>query len=1300
VKREWWKIVLVVVSVLIVTSIVSATNACCEYTENGEWCQYVDEGECDSDYLSAYTSCEQTSYCQVGTCYSSTDGLCFANTAQSTCQNERGYTWTAETKDKVPQCQQGCCVIADQAFYVTEVKCKSVGSGYSDAAISFDTSFGTELECLNSVKNLDEGCCVTEEEAIFQTRAECSVASNDPEVGTNFTEVGFHEDMLCSNDLLSNECAKQHSTNCYEGRVYWFDSCGNRENIYSSDERESHNGGYVLDEEDSCVVDGAEDTECGNCNYAGGNLCGEDKNNKMKVGDVICKDLNCYDTFENDASPLSGYDKQNGESWCVYDSKPGDAADTVGSRHYRHICINGEEIVEPCSDFREEMCISGILNEETFGNMEALNLDQAGSYVEAACRENRQDCEVCNDATAGATANYNCCINEDVRDCLWFEADLPDTVEDSSVYTEDGLSPGICVPQVPKGQVFWSEDGSADTASDGSVCDVASTSCTIEYRLGGVKRLITGKGKRSDKDDWEITAMSPDGCAERDWLVDRNNLCRAQGDCGAHYNFNGQAGVDGFSSSLFDEKFFFEHEEFSVKDLGDWDYYAEVDEWDESSDIPFGVNNPKFYKNPIFYAGIASFLVGGSKGMQACKNEELYKAQLKEATSKHSAEIKCEKNNEGEDLTKCLEKLKNTKTDTPPAGGDTPEVTSRLETVTETTPLDTTATAVAAPSLAPEIDASSLASGASGLQGLGSSFSGLDIGDSAECFVSSAIPILGLLQGGYGALGTDSNTKSLNNLASLEGATQAAGTAQQLAKTAKKAQSAGTASKVANVFTIAAVAYLAVEYGYENKSSFTYDINCGMWQAPSGGSECEVCNNLDTPCSEYKCRSLGAACDLVNAGTSNETCVSLHVNDVNSPIIEPLEAVFSDDFTIETGLYEGNKGFKINEKIPAFTNVQIGLSTDEPSQCKYTTTPSTEFLDMNNYFGDELYLYNHSLMFSLGSEVTDDEVVDALTEGVFTFYVRCSDANGNANEDDYYIQYEVSDTPDLTPPEIVYFSLDSESFMPFQLDKIDFSLYTTEPASCKWNKNDTGYDLMGKDMVCVNSGFEQSSVYFGMYECATTLDGVSDGGINNYYFRCKDQVGNFNEESAKFVTYATENELEIDSVLPEEKSVQDELITLELETSGGAKKGKALCKFSTKDVDYNSMVTFSETNGTDHSQVLTLVEGDHEYFFGCQDLAGNQAYSSTEFKVEIDTKGPVVQYVYVDSIYKVVFIETDENADCEWAPESFNYGEGTSMTGQGTTEHEANLESIYYHVICEDEAGNFNNYVVDLSALV
>jgi hypothetical protein len=1246
-KRGYFVLVWIIMFLIFLIGSVSAIDSCCEFTNDGDWCVYTDQDNCDSRYSSTSTSCEQTSYCAVGTCYSSDTGSCYENTPRSTCEAEEGTTWTDIDADDLAQCQKGCCSIADQAFFVTEVKCKSVGSQYADASVGFDSSIETEYACLESVKNKNLGCCVTDEEYTFETREECN--ADEEEVGTNFTSTGFHEGMLCSNDLLSSDCAKQHHTGCFEGKVYWYDSCGNRENIYSSDERTSYNSGYILEEIDSCEADGPYDENCGNCDYANGMICGDDEDSVMAVGDYTCVDLNCYETYENDASPLSGDDKLNGESWCVFDTRPGEGLDTVGSRHYRHICINGEEVVENCADFREEICISGVLNEDVLGTMEALGLSSENNYVEAACRDNRADtCTSCNSEDLSWVQKVDCCANEDLRDCHWL------TGGDS--YVEEGVSVsnGTCVPQVPPGLQFWSEDGAEESASSSEVCSQASSECKVSYRIGGWKKVFGGKTK---VENWELIEEAPDGCASKDWLINQNVLCRSLGDCGAYYNFVGEAGLDGLSTNIYDEEFFFEVEELEASDLGDMDYLMNVNELDEGKF--WGFNSPQILKNPATYIAAATFLIGGVSGLSACDNAEKANEAVDEAESSYKDATR---DDDDDDDAKEKEKEKEK-----------------------------------APAYSTGEDGGSALDSASGVLSKGrsvtSSFQGLSgFSDGAECFVGSAVPLLGLFK--KNKIDYSEEDKSKFESLNIDEITQYASLAS---KYAGKAKAAGTVSKVANVATVVAIAYIAVEYGFDNETTMTYSLDCNMWQAPKGGENCELCNSGDTPCSEYKCRALGASCDLVNVGTTNESCVSQFVNDVNSPIISVQESLFGDEYTLRTGEEEGNKGFEINEKIPAFTNVQLGLSTDEPAQCKYSTDPSTEFENMNSFFGSDLYLYNHSLMFSLGDEVTDEEIM-ALTEGIYTFYVRCSDANANANERDYYIRFTVDDTPDLTPPEIAFSSIDSGSYMPYDLEETTFSIYTNEPANCLWNNNDTSYEFMNGEMDCANSGFQQSSEYFGTYECSTTLTGVGENEINRYYFRCMDNSGNINDDSYEFITKQTEDPLEIVEVGPEGTVGQD--ISLEIETDNGADNGEATCKFYSEDVPYDSMIEFVDTNGSDHSQILEMAEGSYNYYFACMDVAGNFAYNSTSFTVEVDNNGPLIEIIYVDTAYSVLYIEMDEESTCEYASESFTYGEGSLMTGEEKTGHEASLESLYYYIICQDIIGNQGSYEIDLSAWV
>ena len=516
-------------------------NVCCEYTSSGDTCVYTDEDNCNGGNAVS-TTCEQTSYCAVGTCYSSDTGSCYENTPRSTCEAEEGTTWTDIDADDLAQCQKGCCSIADQAFFVTEVKCKSVGSQYADASVGFDSSIETEYACLESVKNKNLGCCVTDEEYTFETREECN--ADEEEVGTNFTSTGFHEGMLCSNDLLSSDCAKQHHTGCFEGKVYWYDSCGNRENIYSSDERTSYNSGYILEEIDSCEADGPYDENCGNCDYLLGTRCEEFDGmiGGPVGGDHYCQKTECIDR---------GGDKRiNGESWCVEDF--GSRGSDVGSRHYREICVDGEVKVEPCSDFRNEVCLEG-----------SIDTDE-GDFGTAACRVNRwQDCVM--------QADEEDCLNIDQRDCKWMgsvmgmilgggssssssysnptsDTDTPaftnptaaviapitgdsifgggDDDEEEIEGTTTNRPNGICVPNFPPGLEFWKE-GSA-----GTICGQASARCVVVYEEG----LIGGS---------DIVEGAE--CLGNEWAESANAVCSSLGDCGGAVNYDGVYTDDGYN---------------------------------------------------------------------------------------------------------------------------------------------------------------------------------------------------------------------------------------------------------------------------------------------------------------------------------------------------------------------------------------------------------------------------------------------------------------------------------------------------------------------------------------------------------------------------------------------------------------------------------------------------------------------------------------------------------------------------------------------------------------------------------
>jgi len=458
------------------------------------------------------------------------------NTPQKVCNDAEG-TWLDDAECNVPQCSLGCCVIGTQASFVTLTRCKRL-SGLFGLETNFRTDIGNEASCIAVAASQDEGACVYESEfdrtCRYTTRGDCLNAKTE-EGQTSGTE--FFEGYLCSAEELATNCGPSQKTTCIEGKdeVYFVDTCGNPANIY--DAKKLKDKSYwktKIDKSDSCGYNNkngnAGNRGCGNCDYFGGSICSK---GSASYGNYVCKDLNCYDT-EN------GNDYKNGESWCEYDGKVGEGLDAVGSRHFRHICINGEEMIEPCDDYRNKVCLQDDIE------------FRGQTFTEAACRVNRwRDCM--------AQTDEEDCLNTDKRDCYWLGGAAftglsitPTTTSSSSTsssgttfsggstggfgggITAQATAPitgyaskdkdsssgvvfggGACLPNVPPGLKFWDEGDASN------VCALGNSKCVVEYEKG----VFTGK-KITDNEE----------CLDPPYAEKMNEVCVSLGDCGAYVN--------------------------------------------------------------------------------------------------------------------------------------------------------------------------------------------------------------------------------------------------------------------------------------------------------------------------------------------------------------------------------------------------------------------------------------------------------------------------------------------------------------------------------------------------------------------------------------------------------------------------------------------------------------------------------------------------------------------------------------------------------------------------------------------
>jgi hypothetical protein len=498
---------------------------------------------------------------------------------------------------------------------------------------------------------------------------------------------------------------------------------------------------------------------------------------------------------------------------------------------------------------------------------------------------------------------------------------------------------------------------------------------------------------------------------------------------------------------------------------------------------------------------------------------------------------------------------------------------------------------------------------------------------------------------------------------------------------------------------------------YKEESKEYVSFTCEPWQAPIGGADCEKCN--DAPgCSDYKCRSLGQACKLLNVGTTEERCAWVNPKDAKSPGISPWENILTEgyvysDVRIRPPGDGSEPGRMTIEKkgggcVEAFTPIEFGIVTtgpdgeDEPAQCMIDYNHTENYTDMTYKMGEsDIYGYNHSQKLSLPSPSSVKAAAPGLEhDGTYSLYVRCRDANGNENKDEFVVRFCVDPSQDTTPPKIEGTSIANGMPVKFNQSTVNIDVYVNEPSECRWSRDDKSYDQMETPMQCSNKFWEMNNNL--VYTCKTNLTGVKSRQDNVFYFRCKDQPGaeetkrNKMEQSYKYTLIGTEP-LNIIDVKPNgtiKGSTSVVSVNVEVKTSNGYKNGEAICYFSEtqNEADY---VKFFETGTSKHTQRLDLAEGNYKYYIKCLDLGGNRDDNSTEFTVDVDTESPTIVRVYQENL--LLKLITAEDSNCKYSIDNcnFKFEDGLDMPYPNQTEHfaEWKTENTYY-IRCSDEYGN------------
>ena len=507
--------------------------------------------------------------------------------------------------------------------------------------------------------------------------------------------------------------------------------------------------------------------------------------------------------------------------------------------------------------------------------------------------------------------------------------------------------------------------------------------------------------------------------------------------------------------------------------------------------------------------------------------------------------------------------------------------------------------------------------------------------------------------------------------------------------------------------------------GAGKKQETKIEFQCLPWQPPLGGAKCNTCGANGRECSRYQCQSLGQSCELVNEGKSQQACIDSSPNDVTPPVISPNAGILLGGYHYEQISDNGFflRGPGANGCVEHFTQIRLGVSTNEYAQCKVANVHTANYDAMTTFFhsfngiSSSLFKLNHTAIFSIASnesianeEGLDEDFADGehFNPGLFApdssgnvnLYVRCTDRAGRKNTGEYAISFCVSPEPDRTAPIISGFNPSSPAFASLNAIGKNVWFYLNEPAECRWAEDSaTGYDAMTNTASCATT--LAGGTLLG-WPCNATLP-LSFGASNDktYYFRCSDQpwvnetsLRNKNSESIPYIVKKTVNPLVITSVSPNNQTLFTNGLPLNVNlsviTSGGA-EGARYCDYTWG----TTTAQFLETGTDVHKQrnLGIFAAGNYTIPIRCYDVAGNDATSASQFNVEIDNQGPLVTRAYNLNGLNVI---TNEPATCAFSTNScsFSFVNGTLMTGNALVHTTPFTNGLTRYVICRDAFSN------------
>ncbi len=1160
-------------------------KVCCQKTKvnsdfNGASCVYTEQNNCDlSAGAPLATSCEQTDYCKPSCCIN-TNGQCQDNVEAATCTNVGGAARAGKCED-IGQCKVGCCNLPSGSSLIPQGQCAASVRNFPNLQLDkvFDPSIQDEQQCIQQSQGTEEGCCVLSNQCSFGTRSECASQSGD-----------FKLNNLCSYSALGCPVTEKHHTQCYQGKVYWYDSSNNRENIYGTNYRQD---GQVVLPKNSCSLDHqglSNNVQCGNCEYSLGTICNDatpefksqlskDFNNKVNNQCVSLACINPEQSKKNSQGTsinpwMDVKRRENGESWCQYESKTGGGNDLVGSRHYIHRCINGKEVTTECSDRRKEICVQndipGNLIDPKNSQQKPLTFADCVPNNWEQCLSANEDTEDCginiNEASVSyatlyptgdtKTPNGPCDVFLESRDAPFstapslenmfkplkdqdnnFNSCVLKTMCKKKTCEEEvtGLcyfnkNVGLCAPSVPPGSLGKEQDFSALTNGD-----------KIGFNFECKEIWVKGAGPKSR---WNCEANC--GCARSFYADKWNNYCTNLGDLGAKYNVAGKYSALSFI-----------HKRTSQGDAAD--------------------------------------ISGPADGISPAPSFNIFTRNEKPLTGDFWSLLSAS--------TNILILNRNLDANLKPGFFSLYDNWLGVISITGISFILTSIVYSFA-------------------VGGGFTYTAFSLAATTP-FLTSGVSILGVSIPIIGVIILASLL--ILTLINLIWSAQQEDVVYQLSCNSYSPPSKGEDCKLCN-----------------DKTKFR---ECTEYLCKSLGKACEL-ENKNFPGNQ--------TCIWKNPSDTLPVVIqplAIAPRTLNDFILTPSSSGNGGGYEFKETL-KSFDSVDVGIKVSSLDKKTTKL-IDSQAECKISRNINFDYEKEGEFFtGDSLILTEHKKKIPIATKgiSPNEDRIELETGKENTFYVKCKSVNDIVNANAYFIKMRLELGPDLAPPLIKEFNLPDNSFMKYNLNNTNLILYYEDQTGvnlnggCKYSEVDQDYKLMESNMSCSQTKLI-SGTNQGKFACSTNLK-LNPNKDNVFYFRCQDKSENKNVNTQSTALHLKASQpLKIIDKGPI-GNVLTTKVNLTLSTDVGSENGKSTCYYAggrkdlvTKDLTFSGAgVKFTSTNSNNHETRLSLQnEQDYLFYVWCRDIAGNEAHDKIEFHTTtpdliIEDTQPNQQTFYTDQV--------------------------------------------------------------------